>query len=793
MVSTDTTASPKDGAGLEGSVVGNRYRIAEIVSAGANAVITDAHDTEADQPVTLKIVRPELAQSEEFRRAFHRCAEVASALSHPNIAAVLDWGETDVHGSTAPFWVVEYLDGGSLRDLFDRGRLLEPSQALVVGLEACRALAAAHQRGLTHSEITPSKLVFGKDARLRIVDFAMAELLGRRAWTEPATVATHVARYAAPEQALGLGAQPKSDVYSLALCLLESVTGKVPFDGESTVSTLAARVGKLLPVSADLGSLASVLERAGRPDAEDRTDAAEFGQALVRAAERLPRPTPIPVLSTERVDTAQMRRPTDPTGGIGRPDETVETPDAGDRNTAVAGAAVVGAAAAAPATITSPGTVPAEAAAVDVEPVDRVVEPVDGGAIEDPPETEPLSRSQPEAGSRESENEPTPATTGGSHDDALIIMTDVARNPTGSVEVAQSGAFDRAAAVAATAAMPVAPTTEMAAHEAAPAPVGASDHHGAGAPPAAAPRRRVGVTVAMSLFVIAAIAALAVVGVLLLQTKSYEVPDLVGADEAVALNEIAGNDWVVLTERERSDEQPVEGAVIRTFPAAGVELDEGSEFTMFVSQGPEFRSLPELDGLTTDEALAELEALLLTGFVGTEVFDETIPPGSVVSWIVSGDSSKVAGDDVLPGTNIALTVSVGPAPRSVPDITGSSVADARAAIEAIQLDFVIGAEVFSDDVAEGDVASQSPAPGAEVARDSTITVEVSKGIDLVELPDLEGLTFAEAQRALTDAGFTIGTLLGTTDGTFESITVDADPVGDTGMYRRGTEVDLIFL
>ena len=76
--------------------------------------------------------------------------------------------------------VVEYLAGGSLRDLFDRGRYLDPSQALVVGLEACRGLDFAHRKGLVHTELTPSKLVFGDDRRLRIVDFGLARLLGAR-------------------------------------------------------------------------------------------------------------------------------------------------------------------------------------------------------------------------------------------------------------------------------------------------------------------------------------------------------------------------------------------------------------------------------------------------------------------------------------------------------------------------------------------------------------------------------------------------------------------------------------
>ena len=82
-------------------------------------------------------------------------------------------------------------------------------------------------------------------------------------------------------------------MYSLCLTLLESMSGSVPFAGDSTVATLSNRIGRLMPVSADLGPLAAVLERAGRPLPEDRYSAAEFGRALVQAAEKLPRPQPI--------------------------------------------------------------------------------------------------------------------------------------------------------------------------------------------------------------------------------------------------------------------------------------------------------------------------------------------------------------------------------------------------------------------------------------------------------------------------------------------------------------------
>ena len=306
---TDAMASaarPKR-KGLEGRIIGERYEVTRTVAAGANTLIAAAVDTELDRAVTVKLVRPELSESADFRRRFAEEMERVVGISHPNIAAIYDWGEQLIGKRATVYVVGESLTGGSLRDLYDRGRWLTPSQALMVGLDACRGLDFAHQNGLVHTELTPSKLVFGDDRRLRIVDFGLARILGDEEWREPSRVATHVARYASPEQAQGMPVDGKTDVYSLALILIEGVTGSVPFAAESTVATLSARAGRLMPVDADLGPLASVLERAGRPDPAERSTAAQFGRALVQAAPRTAPPDADPDPGGEPVRTGPER------------------------------------------------------------------------------------------------------------------------------------------------------------------------------------------------------------------------------------------------------------------------------------------------------------------------------------------------------------------------------------------------------------------------------------------------------------------------------------------------------
>ena len=300
---------------FNGRVVAGRYQLGPRRGSGVDAAVFDAFDLVDQCVVAIKVVHPDLSAVEGFERAFRLAAEEGASIKHPNIAEIYDWGADSWNQRKAMYVIVEHLGGGSLREYLDRGRTLSPSQALMVGLEACKALDVIHRHGLVHGDIRPSTLVFGDDQRLRITDVGLANVVGEALWTDRAHVSNALAMYAAPELAESGRRGPKGDVYSLCLTMLESMSGSVPFAGDSTVATLSNRVGRLMPVSADLGPLAAVLERAGRPLPEDRYSAAEFGRALVQAAEKLPRPAPInlPNMGLFGDGSGAMERPTLPT------------------------------------------------------------------------------------------------------------------------------------------------------------------------------------------------------------------------------------------------------------------------------------------------------------------------------------------------------------------------------------------------------------------------------------------------------------------------------------------------
>src|SRR5690625_51371 len=272
-----------------GRVLGDRYRLVAPIGMGASAKVFLADDVRLRRRVALKMLHDALADDPVFLHRFRAEAQAAAALGHPNVMAVYDWGDDET-----AYIVTEYLGGGSLRAILDRGETLSPSQALTVGLEAARALDYAHRRGFVHRDIKPANLLFGDDFRLRIADFGLARALAEAAWTEPQGAVLGTVRYAAPEQAKGERLSVKADVYALALVLVEAVTGDVPFRSDTTLGTLMARVDEPLEVPDSLGPLAPILERAGHPDPEHRIDARTLAAGLLRTAKELPRPEPLP-------------------------------------------------------------------------------------------------------------------------------------------------------------------------------------------------------------------------------------------------------------------------------------------------------------------------------------------------------------------------------------------------------------------------------------------------------------------------------------------------------------------
>ena len=307
---------------LVGAHLARRYRLTTLRSGSSSSSrVFDAVDDRDGSQVVVRVATAEslvdldagVLSAGDGAELFKRQTQMLAAMHHPAIARIIDWGTESIGGLLQVFTVVEHYPGGTLREFLDRGRRLSASQALVVGLDVCRALHMIHSKGWVHGDVRPANIFLGDDGRVRLAG------LGQKRASSLESMSLEQSFYAAPEVAVGGVADFKSDIYSLSLTLLELVTGSVPFASDTVASTLAARVDALLPVSADLGPIAAPLERAARPSPDDRSSALEFGQALAAIANKLPLPEPIETLQAKRFKEVIEQREQERTGELQRP------------------------------------------------------------------------------------------------------------------------------------------------------------------------------------------------------------------------------------------------------------------------------------------------------------------------------------------------------------------------------------------------------------------------------------------------------------------------------------------
>ncbi len=780
-------------------MIAGRYRLGARLGSSLEAAVFESFDEQLQRAVVLKLVHPDLSDLPELQRQFDSTMPVAAALHHPNIAELYDWGRAQWNDRTVLYVATERLLGGSLRDLLDRGRLLSPSQSLVVGLDACKALDALHRGGLVHTDVRPSTLVFGDDRRLRLVDAGLAQVL-HDAVDDVTVRSMDRAKYSSPEEAQGQPVLPKSDVYSLCLSLLEAVTGVVPFEGESTVATLANRVDRLMPVSADFGQLAAVFERAGRPDAHDRYTAAEFGRALVQSAEKMPRPAPLPILAGSLFgpDGSGSEPVEEPTGPLARPMVPLADPVA--QQPPPPEPAVVEPVVVEPAVVepvepavvepvvvepVEPAALPllvaptvhqpaepklAEPASADPVPIEPVVA---AAAVAPVVVAEPVAAAAELAAPQPSLPAPAPLVAPVMALPPLLVAPPAASTPV------ESPATSAAAPVV----PPVVPPPVVPAEPGVDDVFDPADEFPEHAPAVGGSRRWF-----LALLVVMAVGG----GVLAWYNTRPEtsvVPELAGLRQGAALNQLGPFEATIIEEASETVEP---GVVIRSEPAAGTTLENGSKITLVVSTGPAPRALPELVGLTLADATAQLGELGLVLIEAEPQFDEVVVPGVVLSWSVPAAPTLGVGATVTKGTTVQVVLSAGPAPRSVPALAGLTFEDATKVLQDLGLVIFRVPDEFDVNVPAGTVIRQDIPAGSAVERGAQVSVAVSKGQDVIVMPALAGLDYNTIVAALQGAGFVIGSVVGDTTQAFQSATVNAAPVVDAQQFLRGTKVDLTF-
>jgi serine/threonine-protein kinase len=202
-----------------------------MIGGGGMANVYLAHDMILDRDVAVKVLRLDFAEDEEFIRRFHREAQSATSLAHPNIVNIYDVGEED----SIYYIVMEYVDGQTLKQYIQQNSPVRIDEALEIMKQLTSAISHAHQNHIIHRDIKPHNILVDRHGNVKITDFGIAMALSATSITQTNSVLGSV-HYLSPEQARGGMANRKSDIYSLGIVMFELLTGRLPFSGESAVS-----------------------------------------------------------------------------------------------------------------------------------------------------------------------------------------------------------------------------------------------------------------------------------------------------------------------------------------------------------------------------------------------------------------------------------------------------------------------------------------------------------------------------------------------------------------------------
>ena len=213
----------------EGMILGERYEIISEIGAGGMANVYKARDHKLNRLVAVKVLKPEFRDDKSFIAKFQKEAQAAAGLTHPNIVNVYDVGEDE----GVNFIVMELVEGITLKDYITKKGKLSVKEATSIAIQVSLGLEAAHNSNIVHRDVKPQNIIISTDGKVKLSDFGIARAVTSNTITSNVMVSVH---YSSPEQVRGGYSDKKSDIYSLGITMYEMVTGRVPFDGDTSVA-----------------------------------------------------------------------------------------------------------------------------------------------------------------------------------------------------------------------------------------------------------------------------------------------------------------------------------------------------------------------------------------------------------------------------------------------------------------------------------------------------------------------------------------------------------------------------
>ncbi|MBQ3546151.1 MAG: Stk1 family PASTA domain-containing Ser/Thr kinase [Lachnospiraceae bacterium] len=666
----------------KGMFISDRYEIIDKVGSGGMSDVYKAKCHKLNRFVAIKVLKSEFSEDRNFVAKFKVEAQSAAGLSHPNIVNVFDVGEDEgIH-----YIVMELIEGITLKKYIERKEQLPFKEAVSILIQVAQGIEAAHNNHIIHRDIKPQNIIISKEGKVKVTDFGIARAASTNTISSNAMGSVH---YISPEQAKGGFIDEKSDIYSLGITLYEMLTGRVPFEGDSTVSVALQHVQNDMPSPTiyveDLPiSVQKIIEKCTQKKPDRRylkvsSLIADLKKSLVTPDEDFVQIMVMDDMSTTRKisDTEIQRirkesgfeRPELDIPVIGKDNEVnaVEDDDEieddiGDEieeeNPKLDKIIAIG------------GIVIAVIILIVVAFV--IISVAGKGCSSNKPSNNPTTSGTEESTLGEDQTR-VPAVAGLTEDEAKAKLKE---NTLGYL--IKELHDDKIAAGYV---------------------ISASEEEG---------------TIVMKNTTITLNISKG--------PKEIELKDYANFLKDEAVEELEDLGLIVSVINEESEEIEF-GKVIRTEPEKGSSVKNGDEITIYVSSTSEAENveMPKVKGLTKDRAKANIEGAGLKLGEIKEEYSDDVEKGK----IIRADFEE--GSSVPTGTTVNLFISLGTNKVEVPDVVGKTKDEAKKALEDVSLKLGEVKEEFNEEVAEGKVISQTVKKGTSVERDSSVSITISKG------------------------------------------------------------------
>lgn len=223
-----------------GMIIGDRYEVQEKIGTGGMSDVYKAKDHKLNRFVAVKVLKQEFSENANFVSKFRVEAQAAAGLAHPNIVNVYDVGEEN----GIYYIVMELVEGITLKKYIEKKARLSVKEAVSIAIQVSMGIEAAHNNHIIHRDIKPQNIIISKEGKVKVTDFGIAKAATSNTITSNVMGSVH---YTSPEQARGGYSDEKSDIYSLGVTMFEMLTGRVPFNGETTVAIAIKHIQEEMP------------------------------------------------------------------------------------------------------------------------------------------------------------------------------------------------------------------------------------------------------------------------------------------------------------------------------------------------------------------------------------------------------------------------------------------------------------------------------------------------------------------------------------------------------------------